>query len=51
MLIWIGDVRHESEELMALFKADVSALTMAIKKLDVKRELKLKALRIVWLMA
>jgi hypothetical protein len=50
MTVWIGDVRYEAEELMAMLKADVSLLTTAIERLQVAREMKLGAIRLAWLM-
>jgi hypothetical protein len=51
MIIWLGDVRYESEELMVALKADVNLLTMTIAKLELAREMKHRAIRMVWLMA
>jgi hypothetical protein len=50
MLIWIGDVRYESEELMAILKDDVGQVSRMIRCLEIEREVKLRAIRMVWLL-
>ena len=51
MVIWLGMTPYEADELMATLKADLSLLSRAISELEAERETKLRAVRIVWLMA
>jgi hypothetical protein len=48
MIIWLGSTPYESYELVALLKADVRSLTLAIGELEVEREAKLRAIQLAW---
>ena len=51
MTIWIGDKSYAEEELLAMLKEDIKLLSYVIDQLEAEREAKLRAARMVWLMA